>query len=208
LAHGFLRYYWFRLGDVAVPLALAIVAAVVLADDDACRRLVPVSPRVLRAIATLLLIADLAAESTHWPLPGRLLAARADAKVDAAEWVEACAWVRHNTPSDACLLTPKGAATLTWRTSRREVVAWKNSPQDAVSLVAWRQRIFDCFSFAGTMNDTVRSTATLGVDRIREVAARYGATFAIVPLDTPNIDELPCQRVYANARYAIFDLTK
>ncbi len=206
LAHGLLRYYWFRLGDVVVPLAVAIIAAVVLADDAACRRIMPLAPPLVRVIATLLLMADLAAESLHWPLPGRELASRADAKVDPPAWVDICEWVRDYAPPDACVLTPRGAATLTWRTGRREVVSWKNSPQDALSLVAWRKRLIDCFSIDGTMSNGVRSTATLGPARVAEVATRYGATLAIVPLDTVGIDELPYRRLHANDVYAVYEL--
>jgi hypothetical protein len=208
LAHGLLRYYWFRLGDVAVPLALAIVAATVLADDAACRRIIALSPRGVRAIVTALLLLDLAGESQHWPLPGREVVSRADTKVDAPAWVDICEWVRDHAPPDAVVLTPRGAATLTWRTGRREVVSWKNVPQDALSLVAWRKRLIDCFSIDGTMSNGVRSTATLGPVRMAEVVERYGATLAIVPLDTVGIDELPYRRLHANDVYAVYDLTR
>ena len=208
LVYSLLRYYWFRLADVAVPLGLAISTVAVLADDTICRRVVPLPPKFVRALATLILAADLAAESGHWPLPGRTLAARADSKVDAAAWADICDWVREKTPAEACLLTPRGAASLTWRTGRREVVAWKNSPQDAQGLVEWRRRIADCFSPDGSFRDMTRSTATLGAERMREVARRYGADLAIVPLDAAGVDTLPFERLHANDRYAVFDLAE
>ena len=208
LVYSLLRYYWFRLADVAVPLGLAISTVAVLADDTICRRVVPLPPKFVRAVATLILAADLAAESGHWPLPGRTLAARADSKVDAAAWADICDWVREETPAEACLLTPRGAASLTWRTGRREVVAWKNSPQDAQGLVEWRRRIADCFSPDGSFRDLTRSTATLGAELMREVARRYGADLAIVPLDAVGVDTLPFERLHANDRYAVFDLAE
>jgi hypothetical protein len=205
--YGLLRFYWFRLADVAVPLALAISAATVLADDASCRRLVPVSPSLIRGIAGLLLLADLAAESKHWPLPGRTLVARGDSKVEAAAWADICDWARDNLPPGTCVLTPRGAASFTWQTGLPEVVAWKNSPQDAASLVAWRQRIIDCFSADGTIRDMERSTATLGAQRMRDVAFRYEARIAIVPLDAPGLAELPFERLHANGRYAVLQIT-
>jgi hypothetical protein len=206
--HGLLRFYWFRLSDVAVPLALAIAAAAVLVDDAACRRLFPVAPSVVRGVVGLLLLADLAAESSHWPLPGRAVNARSDSKVEAAAWVEICGWVREHVPPGTCVLTPRGAASFTWRTGLPEVVAWKNSPQDAASLVAWRRRMTDCFSLDGTLRDMERSTAALGAARLREVADRYGARVAIVPLDSPGLAELPFERLHANDRYAVLKLAE
>jgi len=203
--HGLLRFYWFRLADVMVPLALAAAAVAVLEDDVACSRLVPLRPAVVRWIVALLLGADLAAQSAHWPLPGReRLAARADSKLDAAAWVDVCAWVRAHTPPEARFLTPRGAGSFTWRTDRPEVVSWKNSPQDARSLIEWRRRIVDVFSPTGRLGDMGASVAALGSERMREVAAAYGATHAIVPTPAAWQPELPFERVYANAGYAVY----
>jgi hypothetical protein len=153
---------------------------------------------------------DLAAQTRHWPLPGRVgPASRADSKVNAAAWATVCDWVRANTPADARFLTPRGAASFTWRTDRAEVVSWKNSPQDARSLLEWRRRILDCFSRngrAGNFIDLDRSTALLGAGRMQEVADRYAADYAIVPVDVPTLDTLPYERVYANEGYAVYRL--
>jgi hypothetical protein len=108
-------------------------------------------------------------------------------KVDAAPWREICDWVASHTPADACFLTPRGSASFTWRTGRREVVSWKNSPQDAASLVEWRQRIVDCFSRSGSLVEMERSTVSLGAERVREVIARYGADHAVVPLSRTRV---------------------
>ena len=207
-----LRFYWFRLADVIVPFSLAANAAVILEDDAACERVLPVRPAGLRAVVVLLLCADLAAQSRHWPLPGRVgLLPRADAKVDAAAWADICDWVRRNTPADACFLTPRGAATFTWRTGRREVVSWKNSPQDVRSLVEWRRRITDCFSHDDTLTGMEQSTLALGAERLRLVADRYGAEFAIVPVDLlnaagPDGSPPPWRPVHLNDGYAVLRL--
>jgi hypothetical protein len=205
-AYALLRYYWFRLADVAVPFALATTLAAVLADEAVCAR-VAIRPAWLRAAAIGFLAVDLAAQSLHWPLPGReMVAPRADAKLASAAWADICGWVRDHAPADACFLTPRGAASFTWRTGRREVVSWKNSPQDAASLVAWRRRIIDCFSRSGSLVEMERSTVSLGPERVREVARRYAADHAIVPLDAPRIDETPGERLHDNGVYAVYRL--
>lgn len=204
---GLLRFYWFRLADVIVPLALAASTAGLLEDAVACRRAAGLPPTVARAAVTMLLIFDLVAQSAHWPgLGGAPVAPRADAKVDAAGWADICAWVKDNVPAEACFLTPRGSASFTWRTDRREVVSWKNSPQDARSLVEWRRRITDCFSAGGKLADMERSTAALGPERVRLAADRYSADHMIVPLDSPRLGEMPGERLHANAVYAVYRL--
>lgn len=206
-ALGLLRFYWFRLADVIVPLVLAATAAAVLEDDASSTRAFGLAPRPLRLTAAILLVLDLAAQSAHWPLPGRPpLAARADAKVDPGGWADICLWVRSHTPADACFLTPRGSASFTWRTDRREVVAWKNSPQDAAALVAWRARIIDCFAPRTSLAGMEQSTAALGPDRVRLVAERYGATHAIVPLDAQRLAEMPGEKLHDNGIYAVYRL--
>ena len=206
-AYSLLRFYWFRLADVLVPFGLATAAAAVLMNDSALGVLLPARPAVTRAVVAVLLCLDLAYESRHWPLPGRTgLMARSDTKVDAAAWRNICEWVAANTPADACFLTPRGAASFTWWTGRREVVGWKNSPQDARSLVEWRQRFVDCFSRDGSFANMERSTAALGAERLRRAAEQYGATHAIIPLDVPGVDSLPFERLNANRGYAVYRL--
>jgi len=205
--YGLLRYYWFRLADVAVPFALATTAATALADDAICRRVSGVQPRLVRGLAMAIVALDLIGQSSHWPTHGGSPPwPRSDGKVAAAGWADICEWIRDHTPADACFLTPRGAASLTWRTGRREVVCWKNSPQDPASLVAWRQRILDCFSPTGSLAEMERSTASLGSHRLIEVADRYGADHIVVPIDAPLVEAMPGERLHANGAYAVYRL--
>ncbi len=205
--YGLLRYYWFRLGDVTVPFALATAVAALLDDGALCGRVVGLRPAVVRGLTVALLLADLAVQSHHWPLPGRTSPApRGDSKVAAAAWADICDWTRDHTPVDACFLTPRNAASFTWRTGRREVVSWKNSPQDAASLIEWRRRIVDCFSRDGGLVELERSTASLGAERLRAVAVRYGADHVILPLDPPLVEAIPGERLHSNGVYAVYRL--
>ena len=203
--YGLLRYYFFRLADVLVPLSLATTVAAVLADKDVVGRLVPLPVPVTRALAALLLAADVAGQSGHWPLPGRTTPSpRADARVDAPAWRDACRWVAANVPADARFLTPRGAASFTWFTGRAEVVGWKNSPQDVRSLLEWRRRMIDCYSRDGSLRGMVNSTAELGGERAAAAVARYGATHAIVPVDVPGVDGFGWELLHRAGVYAVY----
>jgi hypothetical protein len=207
LVIGLLRYYWFRLADVIVPFTLAASAAAVLTDDATYTKILPGRPAVVRGMVIAGLLVNVGIHSRHWPLPGRSgLQPRADTKVDSAAWADVCGWVKDHVPPGSRFLTPRGAASFTWRTGLPEVVAWKNSPQDAVSLLEWRRRILDCFSPDGRLVGMERSTAALGAARMRDVADRYGADHAIVPLDVDGIDALPFERLHANTAYAVYRL--
>ena len=204
---GLLRFYWFRLADAVVPFALAVTAAAVLADGAACAAIAAGRSRWLRVAVAAALVADVAAQSSHWPLPGRAgLVPRADSQVVATEWREVCDWVRDHVPAGARFLTPRGAATFTWRTGLAEVVSWKNSPQDARSLIEWRRRFVDCFSRDGSLTMVERSTAAFGATRLLEVAARYGADHVIVPTAMTCAEPLPFERLFANAAYEVYRL--
>ena len=49
-------------------------------------------------------------------------------------------------PPDARFLIPRLAFTFKWYAGRGEVVNWKETPQDAASLVAWWKRIQDIYA--------------------------------------------------------------
>ena len=51
-----------------------------------------------------------------------------------------------------------------------------------------------------------RSTAALGAQRLREVADRYGAEFAIVPADVTALADLPFPVLHTNGGYVVLDL--
>jgi len=198
---GLLRYYWFRLADGIVPLGLALATAGALEARTLAR--LPAG-RLAGVVIAGLLAADLAFESRHWPLPGRVgLVPRADSKVQPEAWREICTWVRDHAPADACFLTPRGASSFHWYTGRKEVVCWKNIPQDARSILDWRQRIIDCFSVDGTVKTLASSTADLGAERLREAARKYGADHIIVPVNRLVPFPLPGEPLHVARGYAV-----
>ena len=220
VSYGLLRYYFFRLADGLVPLGLTVIA-IAVASRPAAAGAGESFPRRSGLIAAGLIVAaaavvDMLVQSGHWPLVSRDAVSRADRHVDAAAWREVCGWIRDHTPPDACVLTPQGAASFHWWADRREVVCWKNMPQDPESVVAWRDRIRECYAVpAADEERLVASTAVLGEDHLLRVAARYDATHLVAPrqaIESPLVvlrhplDSLT--RMYANDSYVVFQLPR
>ncbi len=213
LAYQLLRYYWFRLGDVLVPLSLAVMTVAVIwpgpLPAEATLKAGPL-PRSWRrglqwSLVGLLLV-DLVTQSGHWPLPGRRLAARSDKHVAEAAWLDACDWIRANTSPTAQFLTPRGAANFSWRAERPEVVSWKNVPQDPAGIVDWKRRILDCFSPDGSLRGMVRSTVSLGQRRLEDVARRYHAAYIVAPRESLAEAAVSLPLAYANKGYLVLKL--
>lgn len=201
------RFYWFRLADGLVPLLLAVAATLAFREEVPARL-----GRGMLAATLSLLAVDLVNESRHWPLPWRPeVVSRADRHVVPAAWKEVCVWVRDNTPPSSRFLTPRGSSSFQWRAERPEVVAWKHVPQDLASIVEWRRRLLDAFAAegVGSLRSLERSTAVFGGDRVREIAERYDADYCIVPIDDEtSAGSLPFERVFANARYAVYRMPR
>ena len=131
---------------------------------------------------------------------------RSDKLVESVSWNEVCQWVQEETPPVACFLTPRGAASFLWRAERSEVVAWKNVPQDPISIVEWRDRIIDCFSYDGTIKNLARSTCSLGVARLNRIANTYNADFIIAPVKSFNAMPRQPQFMYRNEHYVVIKI--
>ncbi|MCH8840928.1 MAG: hypothetical protein IH831_09715 [Planctomycetes bacterium] len=197
LAASLLKYYWFRLADVGVPLAAAFLTCFWI------ERLVRERSRL--ALPALAIAVALPA----WHLVGAS-AARwqdatppADAKMlDPAAWREACQWVRNNTPAEAMFLVPRVSQSFSWYAHRRNVVTWKDVPQDAATIVTWRDRYFGAFWHYDEFGVYVPygSLAQQGTSRIRELAAKYGVDFVI----TREYPPLGLPVAHANAWYTVY----
>ena len=147
LAATLLRFYWFRLSDVALPLGTALGACSLIAHWRDTRR--PAGDAAL--IATMLLagagIGVVVYQRQLDPRPA------ADAQglpvVDDPQirrrmyedWINVCRWIREETPPDATFITPRWQQTFKWYAQRSEVVSHKDVPQDARSLVDWKKRM-------------------------------------------------------------------
>lgn len=210
LAARFLRFYWYRLSDVAVPLGVALFVTLLLL------RVLENRPKWGAALLTVLLgVTCWHLGETTWtrwrgPVP------RADRKLCGAgsspqslrrygDWVDVCRWITRDTPTDACFLTPRNALTFHWRAQRNQVVCWKDIPQDAPGLVEWKRRMDAVYTTIG--EDGRRQGVSLGErgsDELIELGKQFGADY-VLARRSPRI-RLP--EVYANGSFAVYRLER
>jgi len=190
IAASLLRYYWFRLTDIAVPLAISLQAAWFIAANFQERK-----PAAVWALAAAIAIAGF-----HIGLStaGRMLnpVAPADEPMhDPAAWADACDRIAENTPRDALFLTPRRATSFKWRTNRAEVANRKDIPQDAAHMVEWFDRLRNLFYYQlGEDAEPFDSIGQLGTERAVEMARRYGADYIVADQDNP----LALKAIYPN----------
>ena len=202
LAAGLLRFYWFRLSDVAVPLAVSLVAAGYVAH------LLRVRPRAGRwALAVAVLVAGFHVGGYAVTRPFRT-EPRADRHrvPDYEAWRQACAWVALSgqVPPEARFLAPRMSQTFKWYAGRAEVATWKDIPQDAPSVVRWWDTLRDVH---GLGSDALGcqwhdSLAELGTARLKQLGAKYEADYVL----TVRWPRLRLEVVYENRWYVIYRL--
>ncbi len=200
-AAGLLRFYWFRLSDVAVPLGVALLAAWWIVEQL----------QVRPAIGKALLGAALAAGVLHVgefallrPFPSVPRAARIPYY---GSWREACNWIAASPeiPADARFLTPRLNQTFKWYTGRSEVANWKDIPQDAQSIVEWWDRLVDMHG-TGSDHPLYRwreSLSELSERRLRELGHKYGAEYLLTEAKPP----LKLDLLFENRGFAVYRLT-
>ena len=184
-AAGLLRYYWFRLVDVAVPMALAMLwmshLATLLQRQD--RR----APAVLSIV---LLLAGFPIGQHFSQYVRHTVADANKPRSEATDWLDVCQWVKENTPTDAMFLTQRGKASFKWYAERAEVVTYKDVPQDAEHLVEWRRRLYDVYKPNGDRSlPWISGYGELGNERVAELADEYEADYIVTrpfpPLEYP-----------------------
>ena len=195
-----MRYYWFRLSDVMLPLGVSLGAARHIA---ALARLRPKAGALWLGVAWGLAAFHLAGYVLDRPFPTRPRADKANKIADYAAWRHLTAWVRQNTPENALFLTPRSQQTFKWYTGRGEVVTWKDLPQNAQDIVEWWRRMNEIHAADGESDDLwIDSLTELSAERLRELGQRYEADYLV----THAQPRLALPLVYQNNSYAVYRL--
>jgi len=209
LGAALLRFYWYRLADVAIPLAAAF-AAVEFITRELGRR--SAGGKVWLVAAILLVAGHLGAHVARCVVPRpppayRLANPRSPHyAMHYRAWRRACDWIADSgeIPPEARFLTPRMNQTFKWYARRAEVANWKEIPQDATAIVEWRRRIRDLCA-AGSKGPLPRGLDSLAERRawrLRQAGAKYGTDYAI----TFTRPRLPLEAVYTNRVYTIYRL--
>jgi hypothetical protein len=225
LAARVLRFYWFRLSDVAVPMGVALFGCLLIGRWLASRLVLGRLALTLATIVAVLHVGDFAWLRAELVTGLRPVVPRADLKVvklgGYAAWRDACEWIAGSgvIPAHARFLTPIDGQTFKWLTQRAEVVTRKDIPQDATGIVAWWRRLRDVH---GIGPDEPRrywytSLAEVGEKRLRELGAEYDAAYVLTEAPGVQLPEteispakpaprLNLKPLYDNGGYMVYEL--
>lgn len=227
-AASLLRFYWFRLSDALIPLLLSLgvtqlgvlqlgvlqLGVLQLGVTRPRSWSINVAKFTLAAGVIAFFIASIDHMTGAVPVSvqNRLLGWQTGATADTLrqtwrDWRAVCRWAHDSTPPETMFLTPRHQQTFKWYSGRPEVVNWKDVPQDAGSLIQWKQRMQDIYpATLGNIKVTINYT------KLRSFRRQYGARYMIVDhrvVPAP----IPLQKVYPqnptnNQTYAVYDLPR
>ena len=202
---GLLRFYWFRLSDVAVPMAFSLLGCRVAFLAKLCYK-TSVYAFTLLALCVCCVIG--VCENVYRlanPVPPRQCRM---AELGFYQWIDVCNWVDQNTPPNAAFIVPKMTRTFTWYSHRGAVVSWKDVPQDAVGLIEWHNRLCrlyvckDNSSPTGYVWDDGLARQT--PKKLKRLGKEYGADYLVTNARTP----IALPVLYQNRQFTVYKLSE
>jgi uncharacterized protein DUF6798 len=203
-----LRLYWFRLEDALLPVGTSLALCFWLSQQQSTRPVLANWMLCAAMTASGVNVADMCywrsqvrvpdsviqqrptfdSRPRWWldeprpvsrmfrPLPGsdRLLTAREWL----GHWQNACRWIAGNTPADAKFLTPRRQQTFSWYAGRAQVASWKDIPQDARSILAWKRALDD--SYPATDAHWREDLAAFSDAQLVALARKYGCQYIVI----------------------------
>ncbi len=197
LSASLLKYYWFRLADIAVPLAISLSAAwlfCIVAHRRSFAIMLLGAIGVIVPGALLLGTAILRAQENTAPSDSRMS--------DRFAWQEACGWVLKNTPQDSLFLIPRMGQSFKWYAQRPDYFNWKDIPQDSASIVEWFRRNRELYFHENEWGEVVPyySLGEVGTEHIQKIASQQGIDYVLAkeypPLALPIVFENDWYTIY------------
>jgi len=188
-----LKFYFFRLGDQMVPVALCLAATQFgLAWKE------QVTSRAARPAALLISLTAIVLGALFIPFPDAHPSRMNPAKMQ--DWKTACRWIRtHSKPSDLMYVADTGWAAK-WFAQRPEYVSFKDMPQDAASIIEWNHRLWNIARWRRAAMADSQVTPEELIDLRTQTGIRYFVCSRFGPLLS--------EPVYANSTFRVYDLSE
>jgi hypothetical protein len=181
-----LKFYPFRLFDVALPIGLSFLLVEFFRTSRETRW--RVKHRLAGCVAVGFAITLILPFQDRYP--GRLSYSKRN------DWIEACDWIQNETPANALVMTPTRNFAFKWYAERAEFVCYKDCPQDADGIVEWNARLNQVRSWASEQYGDKQYSA----DDLRILATEHGMTHVLAghlgPMSIAPVFENKSFRVY------------
>ena len=176
LASQLLRFYWFRLSDVVVPVGCALLFCHYVTKTRGMKRqqwIVAAGLGYVVVSATLVFAKHRAADYPASFKQGN----RVHSVAHHQSWLEVCDWIRANTDEDEVVFAPPNHQSFKWNAERAEIVTWKDVPQNPGGILEWYARLREIriFLYRGKTRTVEYTNGAL-----RDLAEKYGFRYAII----------------------------
>ncbi|MCH2200750.1 MAG: hypothetical protein MK102_02165 [Fuerstiella sp.] len=132
-----LKFYPFRLIDTLLPLTTSLTFTAIMADNMRVRTF-GTGPLLRHIVPAVFVLGVLVAS---WRL--RDDSPNSYRPHEYSTWIEACDWIRTETPKESLFVTPRESVAFKWHAQRAEFVCFKDCPQDNAGILKWWQRLRD-----------------------------------------------------------------
>ncbi len=208
LSAAILRFYWFRLADVAIPLSVAMLLAELL---ERHRTKYPNLFASMLSVCLVLTTVGVAARFFQLRADrrpgadrqGQVLGAldRQQAEDRLWDWRQMCAWANEQTSPDSLFLTPLYSQTFRWYAQRAELVNWKDIPQDAAAIFQWISTIDRIRDSGLYKSASIRNTKIL-----QSLLDDFGVDYIVTVKELGSLP-MPLPIVYQNVSYCVYCCT-
>jgi len=202
-----LRYYWFRLPDVMLPLAVSVVVAFIaenlVSGQGRLGRLIG-GPGLRRALVGVIFLAALVSAGSY--RAGKI---RHDLKADraAGQILPMLSWIQENTPREAIFLIDPTLDKFYVYAERAQFVSVKHAPYQPGDELEWYKRILLCNQGQRPEKNGFEAYPELSInynrlsgEQIRAIAEEYGIDYYL----SKERGDLGLERVHGEGGYSLY----
>jgi hypothetical protein len=193
-----MKFYPFRLGDIAVPMVVSMTLTGCAVrwlmkrklSGELCRKGVR-----SRSHDIVLWGAFGVAFGESFVLPFGQAPPDRMTPSQRLDWIEMCGWVKGHTGQDSLFLTGSNSRWFKWYAERAEYMNYKDVPQDAHSILEWERR-------RRWLSDWETGVEIRSQTELADVRRDTGVEYMVVESDAP----IALEPAYRNATFAVYKL--